>query len=108
MCIRDSFPSSSRIINHGPSFELDLFFDPSFKQTDREAQISYRVEWMNKSTFKIDLEDSYILLQNPFDPTNTGGVSLAANSGFRWNEISASYISDVRKPFNYMLGSLYG
>jgi hypothetical protein len=102
------FPVSSRIANHGPIIGLDMLFDPSLKQTDREAQISYQVEWMDKSIFKIDLEDSYILLQDPFDPTNTGGNSLAANTAYNWNEISASFTSDIRRPFNFMVNSIYG
>ena len=102
------FPASSRIANHGPIIEMDLLLDPSFKQTDREIQLSYQVEWMDKSIFKVDLEDTYILLQTPFDPTNTGGDSLAANTAFNWNEISASFTSDIRKPFNFLISSLYG
>jgi hypothetical protein len=102
------FPSSSRIANHGPVFELDMLFDPSFRQTDREAQVSYQVEWMNKSSVKVDVEDSYVLLQNPFDPTNTGGIPLPANTSYHWNEVSASFTSDIRKPFNFTAGALYG
>jgi len=102
------FPASSRVANHGPIFELDVLFDPSFEQTDREAQISYQVEWMNKSIIKVDIEDSYILLQDPFDPTNNGGDSLAANTSYKWNEISGSFTSDIRKPFNCMASSIYG
>jgi hypothetical protein len=102
------FPSSSRIASHGPIFELDMLFDPSFKQTDREAQVSYQVEWLNKSSIKVDVEDSYVLLQNPFDPTNTGGVALPANTSYHWNEISASFSSDIRKALNFTATTIYG
>lgn len=102
------FPASSKIANHGPIFEMNMLVDPSFKLTDRETQISYRVEWINTSEFKIDVEDSYILLQNPFDPTHSGGVPLAANEDFRWNEISTTYTSDIRKSFNFLISGLYG
>jgi len=102
------FPGSSRIANHGPIAEIDMFFDPSFKLTDREVQISYQIEWMDKSVFKIDVEDSYIFLQNPFDPTNTGGIPLPANEEYHWNEISTSFTSDIRKSFNFLISGLYG
>ena len=102
------FPSSSRIANHGPIAELDMLFDPSLNQTDREAQISYQVEWMNKSIAKVDFEDSYVLLLDPFDPTNNGGDSLAANTDYHWNEVSASFTSDIRKPLNYTVSGVYG
>jgi hypothetical protein len=102
------FPASSRIANHGPIFETNLFFDPSMRQTDREAQVSYQIEWMNKSIFRIDLENNYILLRDPFDPTNSGGIKLDANTSCHFNEISASFTSDIRKLFNFMLSSFYG
>jgi hypothetical protein len=102
------FPASSKIANHGPVLELEMLFDPSMKQTDREAQISYQIEWINKSIIKLDVEDSYILLQDAFDPTNTGGDSLAANTSYKWNELSGSFTSDIRKPFNFMVSSIYG
>lgn len=102
------FPSSSKIANHGPIAEMDMFFDPSLTQTDREIQLSYQIEWMNKSIVKVDVEDSYILLQHPYDPTNFGNDSLAANTSYRWNEISAVFTSDIRKPINYTLNTVYG
>ena len=102
------FPSSSKIANHGPIAEMDMFFDPSLTQTDREIQLSYQVEWMNKSIVKVDVEDSYILLQHPYDPTNFGNDSLAANTSYRWNEVSAGFTSDIRKPFNYTVNTIYG
>jgi hypothetical protein len=102
------FPSSSKVANHGPIFEMDMLYDPSFNQADREAQISYQVEWLNKSVVKVDVENSYILLLEPFDPTNSGQDSLAANTSYRWSEMSASFVSDIRKPFNLSLTSLYG
>ncbi|HNW57568.1 MAG TPA: hypothetical protein PKM69_07325, partial [Bacteroidales bacterium] len=102
------FPASSRIANHGPIATADFLFDPSLNQTDRELQVSYQVEWMNKSIFQADVEDTYILLKDPFDPTNSGGDSLKANTDYHWNEVSASFTSDIRKPFNYKISGLYG
>jgi hypothetical protein len=102
------FPSSSRIANHGPALKMDMLVDPSFALTDRESELSYQVEWINKSVFRVDIEETYILLNSPFDPTNNGGIPLPANNKFRWIETSASFTSDIRKPFNLMISNLYG
>ena len=102
------FPNSSRISNHGPIVKTLMLFDPSMMLTDRESEISYQVEWQNKSQIKVDLENSFVYLTDPFDPTNSGGVPLPADSEYRWNELSATFTSDIRKPFNFMLMSLYG
>jgi hypothetical protein len=56
----------------------------------------------------IDVKDTYLKLQAPYDPTNTGGVKLAAGEDFTWREIGFTYGSDFRKPFNMILGSRYG
>jgi hypothetical protein len=73
------FPTSIRIANHGPAIKLDMLFDPSLMLTDRETQLLYQVEWINKSAVVVDIKEDYIKLQAPFDPTNSGGVPLATN-----------------------------
>jgi hypothetical protein len=102
------FPSESRIANHGPVFKLDMLYDPSFRLTDRDMQMGYQVEWLNKSVITADVKDTYILLQAPFDPTNTGGIPLPAGEDFDWKELGASFASDIRKPFNLLVSSSYG
>ncbi len=102
------FPSSSSIADHGPALKLDMFFDPLMKMTDRETQLLYQVEWMNKSILVVDAKEDFIKLLNPFDPTNTGGIPFAANEEFNWKEIGISFTSDIRKPLNYLISSRYG
>ena len=102
------FPSSSRIANHGPVLKLDMLFDPSMNLTDRETQVLYQVEWLNRSTLVVDGKETYIKLLNPFDPTHTGGVPLPANAKYNWKEMGISFTSDIRKPFNWLFSSRYG
>src|SRR5664280_7379 len=68
------FPAASSVADHGPAFKLDMYYDPSMKLTDRIAQVLYQIEWMNKSILVIDGMNTFIKLQSPFDPTNTGSV----------------------------------
>jgi hypothetical protein len=102
------FPESSRLTSHGPGFRTDIYFDPSLKTTDRDIQLIYSFEWTNKSTFSMDVKETYIRLQTPFDPTNTFGDSLATGSEFKCREIGGTFGSDIRKPFNIILSSRYG
>jgi hypothetical protein len=102
------FPASSRIADHGPAFKMDMYYDPSLKLTDRITQLLYQVEWMNKSILVVDGMETFIKLQTPFDPTNTGGVPLPANDEFNWKEMGISFTSDIRKPFNWLVSSRYG
>jgi hypothetical protein len=102
------FPASSKIADHGPIFRLDMLFDPSMNMTDRETQLMYQVEWLNKSVLQVDVKETFVKLQAPFDPTNTGSVPFAANDKFNWQDVGISFLSDVRKSFNFLISSRYG
>jgi hypothetical protein len=102
------FPADSRIAYHGPVFKLDLLTNHSFNISDRETQLAYQVEWMNKSTFLTDVKEVFMKLQSPFDPTNSGGIPFLKDEEFNWKEFGISYTSDIRKPFNALIGSRYG
>jgi hypothetical protein len=102
------FPSFSKIANHGPAIKLDMLFDPTMSLTDRETQLLYQVEWKNKNIVQVDVKETYIKLQFPFDPTNSGGIQLPAGEEFNWKEFGASFASDIRKPVNFIVSSRYG
>lgn len=102
------FPSESRIANHGPGIRFTMLFNPSMKITDREFQVLYQIEWMNKSSLQADIRETFIKLQLPYEPTNSGGIKLAAGEEFTWREIGSTFASDIRKPFNFHIGARYG
>lgn len=102
------FPNSNKIANHGPAVKIDMFYNPGFSLSDREIEFSYSLEWLTRSKLSLQFEEGYIKLQEPFDPTNTGGDSLTAGSEFYWEEIALIYTSNVRKSFNYMASARYG
>ncbi len=104
------YPNSNIIVNHGPGLKMDLFFNPSssFSLTDRETQLLYSIEWMSRNTLSVDLKNTFVRLRVPFDPTNTGGLQLAFDDKFTWNEVGATFASDVRKLFNVTLTGRYG
>jgi hypothetical protein len=104
------FPKNSRMVSHGPGVKLDTYMDPysSLSLTDRETQLLYTIEWLNKSSFSVDFKENYIKLLAPFDPTNTGGLRLAEGEDFDWNEVGATFTSDNRKMLNVVLTTRYG
>ncbi len=102
------YPGSEKIAWHGPSLSADLFFDPNLSQTDREIDLSYTLSWIDRSSLSLGLEEGYLKLLEPFDPTNTGGTMIPAGEEFNWLEASLSYQSNQRQLFTYMLGARYG
>jgi hypothetical protein len=103
------YPANSKIANHGPGMKFDLFMDPSEKEiTDRETQVLYQVEWLNRSILVADVRETFIRLREPFDPTRNNGVPLPADASFNWFEAGLAFTSDIRKSFNFLLSGRYG
>lgn len=103
------YPSGSSVANHGPGLKSDFFFDSSiWTLTDRDVQLFYQFEWLNKNILQADVRESFVKLRAPFDPTNTGGEQLAIGDKFDWFEAGLTYTSDIRKSFNYLAATRYG
>jgi len=102
------YPNKGSVQNHGPSIKLDTFVDEDFDLTDQEIEIKYIINWRNRSKFTFDLENGYVKLKSPFDPTNTGGDTLSTGTEYNWNEFSINYVSDARKALNFSSNIRYG
>ncbi len=102
------YPMSKSIANHGPEVTVDLFFDPDLSMTDREIDLSYSLTWIDRSRISVELEEGYVKLFEPFDPTNTGGEMLPSGSEFNWTELALTYQSNQRQLFTYQLQGRYG
>ena len=102
------YPKTEKLINHGPNIEANMFWDPDFNLTDREIVASYEVQWSNTATLMIGGSDNYIKLLAPFDPTNSGGDSLATGTDYNWQTVALGFQSDRRKIFSYTLEASTG
>jgi hypothetical protein len=102
------YTHNRRVTNHGPKLEADFYFEPDFSLTDREIDLSYSFTWRDRSVIALGLEESYIRLLEPFDPTNTGGVEIPAGTEINATEASLSYMSTQKWLFTFMLEGRYG
>lgn len=102
------YPLSEKVANHGPGIKAEMFFKPDFSLTDRIVGFTYSVEWLNRSRLTGEVQQSFIELLEPFDPTNSGGDSLAAGSRHNWTDAGLIFSSDTRKLFNYVVSGKYG
>ncbi|RLD92395.1 MAG: hydrolase, partial [Bacteroidetes bacterium] len=91
------YTMSERIVSHGPDLEADFIFDPDLNLTDREVELGYSLTWRDRSSISLGVENSYIMLLEPFDPTHTGGVEIPAGSEFTENEVSLMYMSTMKR-----------
>lgn len=102
------FPSNRKLANHGPLLEFSAFTDENFSLTDRETELGYQFQWLDRSSLRILFQDSYIRLLAPFDPTNTNGDTLATGSEHQWQNARILYSSTPRSLFTYTFGASYG
>jgi hypothetical protein len=99
---------SDRVAWHGPSLESDFFLDNDLSLTDRETDLSYSLVWMDRSQISIGIEEGYVRLLDPFDPTHTGGEMIPTGEEFNWTEVSLSYMSTMKRLFTFMVEGRYG
>ena len=104
----DIYPDSKKVNRHGPRLENTTLWNKNFTHTDNELEFRYEILWLNRSSATVEYTRMFVLLQNPFDPTNSGGVELPAGSDYGWGTIRAEFNSDARKRLNYEVGALYG
>ena len=102
------YPNEGKILNHGPTFKFDNVLDEDFKTMDRELELKYIINFLDRSKLSAELERGFVKLLEPFDPTNTGGDTLATGSAYNWNEFSLDYESDARKTLNFTSNIRYG
>jgi hypothetical protein len=102
------YTMSDRVAYHGPELKVDVLWDPDFNLTDREAELTYTLMWRDRSSISLELENNYVMLLEDWDPTNTGGEAIPAGSEFKFNEISLSYTSTMKRLFTFMLEGRYG
>lgn len=102
------YPDSRRVTSHGPSFEADLFYNPGKAMTDREMELEYSVTWNDRSEIEVGFEEGYVMLLDPFDPTNTGGEMIPAGSDFNWTEGYLTYRSTQKRLLTYTVQGRYG
>lgn len=102
------FPKSSKIANHGPGVEWELFYDKHFSQTDRIISAQYNFTWLDRSNLAFTFDHIFIKLLQDFDPTNSKGVPLLADSEHSWSSANIKYTSNSRSLFNYSIQVGYG
>ena len=102
------FPKSKYILNHGPQANMMLFFDKEWKQTENLNLLEYNIRFRSHSLFTAWVGHDYIELQQPFDPTNFQGLTLAPGTEHNWYGWGAKFVSKPQSLFTYALSSRFG
>ena len=103
------YPKESSLINrHGPGIDVDFLGNETYGLTDYDVNLTYEIRFRNNARFNGRLRYQYVYLFNDFDPTNTDGPVLAADTDYGNVQVIGFYFSDRRKPFFYNLSTRSG
>ncbi|HEY4654729.1 MAG TPA: DUF5916 domain-containing protein [Cyclobacteriaceae bacterium] len=106
--IHTFFPNSIDILSHALKVNNSAYFDESMKQTDYRSMFAYMITFRSRSTLSGWVSPNYVKLLRPFDPTNTGGDTLATGSEYRWMEYGAEYFSKPQSLFTFSASVQFG
>jgi hypothetical protein len=98
------WPEKSKINNHSLEFSPTFIWRPDldYKNTDYTLRSRYRIEFLNQSNFSARVNNIFVFLDEPFDPTGTDGArELDGNRGYRYDSFEVEYESDRRKTFSF-------
>lgn len=100
---------AGKLIHHGPEAYMSWYWDnESWQGIERNTTASYRLLFKNRSELMVGGENTYIFLQSPFDPTNTGAAPLPDSVGYAFRGLNSSYVSDFRKRLTFSVSGSYG
>jgi hypothetical protein len=102
------YPKNSKVLNHGPAVDFDIILDSEIEMTDRQTQLGYSIVWQNMNQLSFTIGEQFVKLSRDFDPTNTGGIKLEADSEFHWQFAGINFSTDARKMFYITLSSGFG
>jgi hypothetical protein len=100
-----------RLVNRfylGPDWDF-LYGKIQGRLVDWDAGFFGGITLQNQSQLSFALlRWDYTYLFSPFDPTNTGGLALPANTDYLYFSNRVSFTSNVRKPFFYSFLTRFG
>lgn len=102
------FPKSKKILQHGPTANVSLFYNMDLAQTDNITMLGYTMRFRSQSELSVFGGFNRILLQAPFDPTNFSGNTLEAFTDHNWYNYGAEYASKPQSLFTYRVSSQFG
>ncbi len=91
------YPKSKIINRHGPRARVFSVTDRNYSLTDRELNTGYNITFLNTSEFNIELQRTFQLLRDDFEPTGIEEEALREGTDYTWNTLSMAYNTDTRK-----------
>lgn len=102
------FPKSGNILSHGPQLSATYYYDNNFVGTDNTKALNYLITYRDKSTLSGVVQNDYVELLAPFDPTRIGKTPLAAHTKHQWNTTGFDWVSAPQHQTTFSLSTRMG
>ncbi len=102
------YPTRGKIQAHGPGFDFDMVGNEKFGFLDWDMNLMYRIKWKSTAEFNMRLRKEYTYLFDAYDPTESGGQELPAQSSYTNYLFVGEYMSDARKKVSFLLATRSG
>lgn len=103
-----NFYPAGKIQSHGPGFDYDFLGNQTYGLLDWDINLLYRIRWKNTSRLNMRLRRDYVYLFQEYDPTETNGPKLPADTEYYNYLAIAEYQSDARKLLFFQLRARTG
>ncbi|MTB50039.1 DUF5916 domain-containing protein [Lewinella sp. W8] len=98
------YPRSGAVARHDIRALALNFWRPmlDMQRTDHDLRLTYTGNFRNQSVLDVTLQNQFIFLVNPFDPTRTPGATpLPGQQDYRFSSVEANYTSSPTQLFTY-------
>ena len=102
------FPKGGAILSHGPQLTTTFYYNTNLDLTDNTKYLNYLITFRNKSTLASVIQNDYVELLAPFDPTRIGKTPLAAHTKHQWSTAGVDWVSAPQHKFTYTFSTRVG
>jgi hypothetical protein len=107
---RTFYPKSGIVNKHVLRLVSLTFWRPGldYQRTDQLWRPEYTIEFRDQSNLRMRYLDQFVFLAKDFNPTGKAGRPIPGNTGYDFNQLEATYTSNITSPFTYTLSTTQG
>jgi hypothetical protein len=102
------FPKSGSILSHGPQLMGTYYYNMDLAITDNTKMFTYLITYRDKSTLAGVVQNDYVELLAPFDPTRIGKQPLAAHTKHSWSTVGLDWVSAPQHQVTFAMSARTG
>ncbi|WP_297095130.1 DUF5916 domain-containing protein [uncultured Draconibacterium sp.] len=96
-----TFVPNKKVASHGPSIQLDNYYNPDNDLIEHEYKFEYELTFANRAELGIEYSDHFVQLRNDFNPTQDPDNYLPEGSEYDFGLFSVKYQSTRKSLFTW-------